>query len=78
MTQADAYRRSYNATGMSDNAIWRDNRRFFNKGKTGQWRDALSEESLSLSEEVKADRVPPALGEWLEKGTQATGDPKTL
>ncbi len=62
----------------ADHSIWHDNRQFFNKGKTGQWRGALSEESLSLYEEVKVDRVSPALAEWLERGTLATGDPKTL
>ena len=56
--------------------LWKDTSRFFHKGTTGQWQDALSERSLALYGEVKRDRLPPEAGEWLEKGTRVCGDPK--
>ena len=58
--------------------FWRDNSRFFHKGTSGQWREALSPESLALYDEVKPQRVSPELGEWLEKGSLVCGDPKEL
>ena len=56
--------------------LWKDNSRFFNKGTSGQWRDALSRESLAAYDAVRRERVPPQLGEWLEKGSLVCGDPK--
>ncbi len=61
-----------------NHGFWRDNSRFFHKGTSGQWREALSPESLALYDEVKPQRVSPELGEWLEKGSLVCGDPKEL
>lgn len=58
--------------------LWKDTSKFFNKGTSGQWCDVLDAESLKLYEEVKADRLPPIAAEWLERGSSACGDPKTL
>ena len=63
----------------ADIGIWKDNAKFFNKGTSGQWRGALSAESLALYEKVKAERMSAQLGDWLERGSAACGDtPKNL
>jgi aryl sulfotransferase len=57
---------------------WVDNSRFFNRGTSGQWRDALSEASLRLYERVKRERLEPALATWLEQGSLVAGAPKAV
>ncbi len=61
-----------------DSGIWHDAKRFFNKGSSGQWVDALSSKSLARYEEVRRERVSASLGEWLERGSMACGDPRAL
>ena len=58
--------------------MWRDNKEFFHKGTTGQWRDGLSPETLALFETVMAERMPPALSAWMCSGSRGEGDPKSL
>lgn len=49
--------------------IWRDHGNFFNKGESGQWREVLGPEELSVYEKVKRERLSPELAEWIEKGS---------
>ena len=58
--------------------IWKDNGRFFNKGESGQWQGVLSPESLALYAERMQARYDPVVVDWLERGSRAAGDPKTL
>ncbi len=55
----------------ADRGAWHDNARFFNKGTSGQWRDVLGEAELALYRAAIAERVSPALAEWLENGGPA-------
>jgi hypothetical protein len=58
--------------------LWKDNRAFFNKGETGQWRGALGEASLRRYDDIMRERYDPTMIDWLERGSRAAGDPKTL
>jgi len=60
----------------ADLGVWKDNARFFNKGTSGQYRGALSDESLALYDRVKVERVGADVARWLERGSLACGDPK--
>ena len=62
----------------TNHAIWLSNSEFFHKGSNAQWRGAISEASLQVYEDVKRARFEPAFTDWLEKGSQAVGDPKGL
>ncbi len=44
--------------------MWKDNARFFNKGRSGQWRDVLSERSLALLDQVTG-QYPRDYIDWL-------------
>ncbi len=49
--------------------LWQDNRRFFNKGTSGQWRDLLdSEGRRRYAEQVAQLGMDPALVEWAHHG----------
>jgi hypothetical protein len=61
---------------LAERGAWRDNRRFFHRGESGQWREALSPESLALYERIVAERIPPDLAAWIERGTRGVLDPK--
>jgi len=50
------------------NRIWADNRRFFNRGCSGQWRDILSAADLRRYEERVATLAGPDLVEWAHYG----------
>jgi aryl sulfotransferase len=52
-------------------AIWSSNRRFFNRGRTGQWRDILDAADVERYERRVAELAPPALVEWAHHGTIA-------
>lgn len=62
----------------TDQEIWHANADFFRKGRSGQWREALSEANLALYDEAKSARYPAELVAWLEGGAKATGDPKGM
>jgi aryl sulfotransferase len=51
--------------------LWRQNKRFFNKGTSGQWRDLLGDEELDLYRAVMERRLEPDLATWLENGSTA-------
>ncbi len=51
--------------------VWKDTSQFFNKGSSGQWRDILGEEELSVYQQVMAERLEPELASWLESGRLA-------
>ena len=57
---------------------WKDDRRFFHKGQTGQWRGVLSPESLAVYEKVMGELSPPPMAAWIQGGRRVTGNPKTL
>jgi aryl sulfotransferase len=70
-----------NADRISPNSqqgLWRSNSEFFHNGRNAQWRGVLSDESLALYEDVKARRYDPTYTAWMEQGSRAMGDPKTL
>ena len=60
----------------TNHGIWLSNSQFFNKGSNAQWRGALSEESLSLYDQVTRARYDRTMMNWLENGADAAGDPK--
>lgn len=60
-----------------DHGMWKSNDAFFNRGTSGQWEGVLDEASLALYEQKKTAQ-PGMLGEWLEKGSRAVGNPRTL
>lgn len=51
--------------------VWKDTSQFFNKGSSGQWRDILGEEELSVYQQVMVERLEPELASWLESGRLA-------
>jgi aryl sulfotransferase len=48
--------------------FWNDNRRFFHRGTSGQWRDALEPGDAQRYEERLAELAPPELARWLHTG----------
>lgn len=44
--------------------MWKDNARFFNKGKSGQWQGVLNDESLAMLDKVLAE-YPREYVKWL-------------
>jgi len=55
-----------------NDGIWKDPKQFFNKGKSGQWRDILGTEELALYQQVMSEKLEPELATWLEKGRLAS------
>lgn len=65
-----------NTTGVFADKIFHDPKKFFNKGRTSQWRDVLTEQDLELYE-IAADRsLEPDARRWMERGTLGFADPK--
>lgn len=56
-----------------DLQAWSENKRFFNKGTSGQWRDVLTERDLALYGRAVEERLDPALAKWLENGGSSSG-----
>ena len=56
----------------TDLNAWHDNAAFFHRGGHGQWRDLLSEASVSLYETVKVSKGTAEFIEYLECGSLAT------
>jgi hypothetical protein len=52
----------------STTGIWQDNRRFFNRGTNGQWRDLLGEAELTRYFERVGELAPPELAAWAHRG----------
>jgi len=52
----------------TDIALWHDNRSFFHKGHSGQWRDIFTAEHLRRYEERVRQLAPPDLADWLHRG----------
>jgi aryl sulfotransferase len=50
------------------NAIWNDNRQFFNRGCSGQWRDLLTEDDLRRYEERVSTLADPEVVDWAHNG----------
>lgn len=51
-----------------DKKLWWDNQRFFDKARSGEWRDILGPEELALYEKAMRERLEPELTRWLENG----------
>jgi hypothetical protein len=49
-------------------ALWRDPRRFFNRGTSGQWRDLLDADDLRRYETRVSELFEPDLAEWVHRG----------
>lgn len=56
----------------SDTPFWRDNARFFDKGRSGAWRELLDEEGERRYERSVAPLGPPELLAWLHGGGPVT------
>jgi aryl sulfotransferase len=50
------------------NAIWNDNRRFFNRGCSGQWHDILDDADLVRYDRRVAELAEPDLATWAHQG----------
>ena len=48
-------------------------RSFLNQGTNGRWRDALTEDDLSLYDPVAARSASPECREWIERGGMLSG-----
>lgn len=60
--------RSAQLVDGSGQSIWRDDRRFFNRGVSGQWRAVLDEADLREYAARVAELAPPDLLEWVHRG----------
>ncbi len=49
-------------------AMWRDPKRFFNQGSSGQWRNLLDEDDLRRYEDRVTKLAEPDLIDWLHRG----------
>jgi len=52
------------------NAIWQDNRRFFNRGCSGQWRDLLDDDDLRRYEKRVAGLADADVVAWAHEGNR--------
>jgi aryl sulfotransferase len=52
--------------------------RFLHAGTNGRWRDVLTAEDVAFYETRAGRELSPNLARWLERGSRATGDPRTL
>jgi hypothetical protein len=50
------------------NAIWTDNRRFFNRGCSGQWRDILNDADVRRYTLRVSELAAPDLATWAHHG----------
>ena len=50
--------------------------RFINQGRSGRWREYLNEGDVARYQAIVERACPPDLGQWLEGGRKATGDPR--
>jgi aryl sulfotransferase len=50
------------------NRIWHNNRDFFHRGRSGQWRDLLDDEGLRRYERRVAELAPPDVAAWAHAG----------
>jgi hypothetical protein len=53
----------------TENAFWKSNAGFFNRGTSGQWLDVLDDEALARYEARVAELAPPDLAAWLHHGS---------
>jgi hypothetical protein len=58
--------------------IWRDPKKFCNKGSSSQWQDVMTNEDMGLCEIVADRALDPHARRWMEQGSLAFADPKTL
>jgi hypothetical protein len=58
--------------------LWKDNAKFFHKGTSRRWEKLLSPDQARRYEQIAAQRLEPALAQWLEHGRRAAGDPKQI
>ncbi len=49
-------------------AIWTDNKRFFNRGRSGQWHDILDDAALERYEQRVATLATPEVVRWAHSG----------
>jgi aryl sulfotransferase len=52
-------------------AIWTDNKRFFNRGASGQWRDILDDAALDRYQKRVSALASPDVVEWAHSGTRS-------
>ncbi|MEY2426856.1 MAG: hypothetical protein QOI61_2428, partial [Actinomycetota bacterium] len=52
-----------------DQTFWKDTGDFFHLGKSGQWRDLMSEDEVPRYEAALAQFASSELGSWLEHGS---------
>jgi aryl sulfotransferase len=50
--------------------------RFLNQGKSGRWREYMTEEDVRRYEAIVRKRASPGLATWLERGRLGAGDPR--
>jgi aryl sulfotransferase len=75
---AEMKARASDAAPDVQHRIWKDNGQFFHKGENAQWRGVLSDDMLALYAQRMRARYDPVVVDWLERGSGAVGDPKTL
>lgn len=51
-------------------AIWQDNRQFFHRGVSGQWRELLDDDGLRRYQARVAELADPDLARWLHREAQ--------
>ncbi|TNE59001.1 MAG: sulfotransferase domain-containing protein [Alphaproteobacteria bacterium] len=53
--------------------MWKSNSAFFNKGQSGQWQDALTDENIALYNKLTRERYPADMMSWMEHGGSLSG-----
>jgi hypothetical protein len=48
--------------------LWKDNSQFFHQGRSGRWRDVVSEENVAHYERKVAELIDPELAHWMHHG----------
>lgn len=59
----------------SDLSVWQDNRNFFHRGATGQWKGVLGPRELRAYADCVAECAPPDLSAWLHPADPPAGAP---
>ncbi|HWA60259.1 MAG TPA: sulfotransferase domain-containing protein, partial [Caulobacteraceae bacterium] len=50
--------------------------RFLNQGRSGRWREHLTDEDVQRYQAIVARAATPGLARWLEFGRRVAGDPR--
>jgi len=72
----DAMKSAHTLTtpGVAWNA-WKDNRAFFRRGTSGEWRERFTSDDLKVYDRAVADKIPEDLNQWLHRDVNHAAGP---